>query len=71
MNKRYEQLFIVLGVLTTIVLACTAFILWVKHSLKFVVNDIDDIFGEDIPEACTPEVVCTDAEDEEDDDTCV
>ena len=64
MNKRYEQLFIVLGVLTTIVLACTA-------SLKFVVNDIDDIFGEDIPEACTPEVVCTDAEDEEDDDTCV
>ena len=63
MNKKYEQVFIVLGVITTVVLACPAFVLWVKHSLKFVISDIDDIFGNDEPDDYTPEVVCVGVDD--------
>ena len=54
--KKFERFFIVLGIITTVVLSATAFLFWVKHALEFVVEDLDDIFGED-EKGVEPEVV--------------
>ena len=63
--KKYERLFIIVGIVTTSVLAITGLWFWLKHSLSIIITDIDDLFGND-EESVEPEVV--DASYEEEDD---
>ena len=65
MSRKYEKAFIIIGVVVTIAMALTGFVIWVKHSLKFIVDDLDDIFGETDKEY-EPEVVIDESDDDDD-----
>ena len=66
--RKYERFFIGLGILTTMVLAATAFWLWLKHSLAIVMDDLADIFGAAESDAVEPEVVESTYDDTDEDD---
>ena len=65
--KKYERLFIIVGIIATSVLAITGLWFWLKHSLSIIITDIDDLFGSD-EEGVEPEVVDASYADDENDE---